>query len=73
MDEFENPTTQIVDAVAEAEGVESVTLEPPLAEVVDPDAVETLIEDSTAPDLDIHFAYRGHDVVVDENGHVQVE
>ncbi|MBX0297375.1 HalOD1 output domain-containing protein [Haloarcula nitratireducens] len=36
--------TQIVDAVAEAENAEAIELEPPLAEVIDPDALETLIE-----------------------------
>ncbi len=73
MNELEDPISKIVDAVAEAEGVEPVTLEPPLAGVVDPDAVETLIEDPTASDLEIQFAYRGHDVVVDESGRVQVD
>ena len=73
MNKLENPIPQIVDAVAEAEGVEPVTLDPPLAEVVDPDAVERLVENSTASDLEVRFAYRGHDVVVDESGRVQVD
>jgi hypothetical protein len=73
MNKLENPVPQIVDAVAEAEGVEPVTLDPPLAEVVDPDALETLVEDSTASDLEVRFAYRGHDIVVDNSGRVQVD
>ena len=73
MNELVNPITRIVDAVAESEHAESVTLEPPLAEVVDADALETLIEDTTASDLEVHFTYRGHDVVVDESGRVQVD
>jgi hypothetical protein len=73
MNKLENPIPQIVDAVAEAEGVEPVTLDPPLAEVVDPDAVERLVEGSTASDLEVRFAYRGHDVVVDDSGRVQVD
>ncbi|MFC6942679.1 HalOD1 output domain-containing protein [Salinirubellus sp. GCM10025818] len=73
MNKLENPIPQIVDAVAEAEGVEPVTLDPPLAEVVDPDAVERLVGNSTASDLEVRFAYRGHDVVVDESGRVQVD
>ncbi|MCF2166260.1 hypothetical protein PNP85_01100 [Halobacterium salinarum] len=47
MNNIENPISQIVDAVAEAEGIKPTTLDPPLAEVVDPDAVERLVEDST--------------------------
>ncbi|OTF01759.1 HalOD1 output domain-containing protein [Halorubrum sp. SD683] len=73
MSELENPIPQIVDAVAETEGVDPVTLDPPLAEAVDPDALETLIGESTASNPEIQFAYRGHDVVVDASGHVQVE
>jgi hypothetical protein len=73
VNKLENPVPQIVDAVAEAEGVEPVTLDPPLAEVVDPDALETLVEDSTASDLEVRFAYRGHDIVVDNSGRVQVD
>jgi CBS domain-containing protein len=73
MNKLENPIPQIVDAVAEAEGVEPVTLDPPLAEVVDPDAVKRLVGNSTASDLEVRFAYRGHDVVVDESGRVQVD
>ena len=73
MTDLDTPTRQIVDAVADAEGVAPVTLDPPLAAVVDPDAVETLIQDSTTPDLEIRFAYRGHDVVVDDSGRVQVD
>ena len=73
MNNLENPIPQIVDVVAEAEGVEPVTLDPPLAEVVDPDALETLVEDSTASDLEVRFAYRGHDIVVDNSGRVQVD
>ncbi|MXR40455.1 hypothetical protein GRX01_03700 [Halobaculum sp. WSA2] len=73
MNKLENPIPQIVEAVAKAEDVEPVTLEPPLAEVVDPDAVETLVEDSTASDLKIRFEYRGHDILVDDSGRVQVD
>ncbi|WP_459191034.1 HalOD1 output domain-containing protein [Halosimplex sp. J119] len=73
MNNLENPIPRIVDAVAEAEGVETATLDPPLAEVVDPDAVERLVEDSTTSDLEVRFAYRGHDTDVDDSGRVQVD
>jgi len=73
MNALEKPIPKIVDAVAEAESVEPVTLDPPLAEVVDPDAIETLVEDSTSAELEVRFAYRGHDVLVDDSGRVQVD
>ncbi len=73
MNRLQDPISQIIDAVAEAEGVEPVALDPPLAEFVDPDALETLIEDSATSTLEIQFAYRGHDIVVDDSGRVQVD
>lgn len=56
----------------EAEDTEPATLKPPLADVVDPDALETIIEQTTASNPEVQFTYRGHDVVVDEIGRVQV-
>jgi len=65
------PIPQVVEAIAEAESAEPCTLDPPLAAVVDLDALETLIEETTASDLEVHFTYRGHSVV-DRDGRVQV-
>jgi hypothetical protein len=73
MNELEDLIPRVVDAVAEAGCIEPVTLESPLAEVIDPDALETLIEDSATSNLEVQFAYRGHDIVVDASGHVQVD
>ncbi|MUW13680.1 hypothetical protein GJ633_02665 [Halorubrum sp. CBA1125] len=73
MNERKDPITRIVDAVANTEDVESIELEPPIAEVVDPNALETLIEDSTASELEVQFAYRVNDIVVDDSGRVQVD
>ena len=73
MDELEDPIPRVVDAVAEAACIEPVTRDQPLAEVVDPDAGERLVEGSTASDLDVRVTYRGHDVVVDDSGRVQVD
>lgn len=66
-------TPRIVDAVAEAESAEQRRLEPPLAKAVDPDALETLIEGSTGADLEVRFAYHGHEIIVDEDGGVRVD
>lgn len=72
MDEHENPTARIVDAVAEAEDASPLALEPPLTEVVDADALETLVGEAVS-DTEVRFTYRGHDVAVDENGRVQAD
>ncbi|NHN42871.1 hypothetical protein G9C85_14720 [Halorubellus sp. JP-L1] len=73
MSELENPVPRIVDAVAEAEDVDALALEPPLADVVDPDALESLLEETSTSTLEIQFRYQGHDVLVDANGLVQVD
>ncbi|WP_394296302.1 HalOD1 output domain-containing protein [Natrinema versiforme] len=43
-----------------------------MAAAVDPAALETLIDAPTASNLEVRFTYRGHDVVVDAEGRVQV-
>ena len=73
MNTLDELTPRIVDAVAEAESVERQLLDPPLAEVVDPGSLETLIEESTASTLEVRFTYRGHEVIVDGDGRVRVE
>lgn len=56
--------------------VEASTL-PPLHEVVDPDALDALVESTgpavTAGDVAVSFRYAGHDVVVDGEGDVHVD
>lgn len=62
----------IVNAVATTTGTASTDL-PPLAEVIDPDAVETLFESvagPTAADGQLTFRYAGCTVVVESDGGV---
>ncbi|WP_336325409.1 HalOD1 output domain-containing protein [Halovenus sp. HT40] len=73
MNTLDTLTSRIVDAVAEADGVEKRLLDPPLAEVVDLDALEELIGGSTTSTLEIRFTYRGHEIIVDEDGHVRID
>lgn len=59
----------IVETVAAAEGVDATDLEPPLYEVIDPDAITALF---SPPNAEGHltFLYRGHEVAVDADGQV---
>lgn len=66
-----NPSTRIVTQIAAAEGVEPIDLEPPLHGVVDPGALDRLIESGRA-DVSIAFTYRGYRVRVDGTGDVDV-
>ena len=61
---------EIVESIAEAEGVDAVDL-PPLGETLDTDALETLV--SSERDVTITFEYAGYWVGVDSRGTVTIE
>lgn len=67
--EPESLTAEVLAAVADREGVDPVDLEPPLHDVVDPDALEALFTDSVdgaaRENVSAEFTYRGHRVLVD--------
>lgn len=73
----ETVTEAIVDAIADAEDVSPLDLEPPLASVIDPDALEGLVESmSRCPGDDpgrIQFVYSGYTVTVSGGGDVTVQ
>ncbi|WP_254768611.1 HalOD1 output domain-containing protein [Salinilacihabitans rarus] len=62
----------IVEAIADAEGVDPAALDPPLGAVVDPIAIDRLFGDSTVVER-LTFSYRGYRVTVDADGEVRVE
>lgn len=66
------PSQAVVTAVAEAAD-ESVLTMPPLAEVIDPDALNGLLgrERDAESGIRVSFPYRGYEVVVTP-GHVQL-
>lgn len=72
-DRNRTPSEAVVEAVADAEGVEPTDLRP-LYEVVDPDALDSLFRERLGrgePALGlITFQYQGYRVQVDEDGRV---
>ncbi|WP_435179955.1 HalOD1 output domain-containing protein [Halorussus sp. AFM4] len=65
----------VVEAVAEAEGVEPEELDP-LYEVIDPDALEELFAPTATTgrmEGRVVFTYAGHEVTVCGDGYVSVE
>lgn len=64
-------SVHVLDAVADAEGKDPLDLEPVLADVVDPDALELLVNDGRFGGT-IEFTYRDYRVSVDGDGHVSV-
>lgn len=63
----------VVEAVAEAEGVDPVALRTPLYEAIDPDALDAVFESADeSPPLDgrVFFEYYGYTVAVASDGTV---
>ncbi|WP_226013421.1 HalOD1 output domain-containing protein [Halomicrobium salinisoli] len=67
------PTDRILEALADEAGVDPVELSPPLADVVDPDALDALLERAD-PDAEVavHFEYQEYEVVARADGGVDV-
>lgn len=61
---------KVIEAVAEARGVDPAALSPPLHSVIDLEALDAVFEDA---DGKVTFEYDGDAVTVDGNGTVSVE
>lgn len=72
MNETDSVAIDVVRAVAAVEGVDPATLRPPLADVVDPTALDRLYEADDAPPT-VELEYKGHDVTVVAPGRVRVD
>lgn len=68
----ESLTMMIVEEVAEREGVGPLELSPPLHDVIDTEAVETIVTDqatdSLRDDVQLEFTYLGYEITVDGDG-----
>ncbi|SHH14397.1 HalOD1 output domain-containing protein [Halobaculum gomorrense] len=63
------PSALVVDRVAAAEGTEPVDLRARLYDVVDPEALDRIVERG-APELTVEFRFNGYRVTVDGDGTV---
>ncbi len=66
-----NVIVDIARAVAEREDRE-VTELPPLYDVIDPDVLRAFVESGTDTGATLRFTYCGYDVVVRDDGRVEV-
>lgn len=66
------PSKAVVEVVAKEEDVAPENLEPPLYEVVDPDALDSLFDDDRDPIGTVSFVYKGHQIVVDSTDSVSL-
>ena len=76
MDAAESVTMRIVEEVAEREGLEPLDLTPPLHDVIDTDALESLLSDPVSGErregVQITFSYRGYAITVAADGEIEV-
>ena len=62
---------RVVEAVADAAGVDPFELTRPLGDVIDVDALARLVSQSQQP-IRITFCYEGYDVTVRSDGQISV-
>lgn len=67
--------TDVVRAVAEREGIAPSDLSPQLYDVIEPDALQSLLSTETTATDDpviVRFHYAGYDVVVGSDGTLEI-
>ncbi|QLH76502.1 hypothetical protein HZS55_03910 [Halosimplex rubrum] len=67
----EQISIDVIETIADVTGTDPLTMEPPLYEVVDTDALDALYESGAT--ATVEFEYDGHSVVVDGDGTVTVD
>lgn len=71
-----SPSEKVLDTIAKRDGVSPVDVEPPLYDVIDPEALDALFRDSedgtTDPERRIVFRYSGYHVSVSGSGDVRI-
>lgn len=71
LNDSSDTAVDVVSAVARATNTDPLSLEPRLCDVVDPDALERVVESEAVSA--VTFDYDGHTVVVDGDGTVTVD
>ena len=64
---------RVVYAVAEREGVEPESLDPPLYSALDPEALDRLWESDHDTSLSLSFRYLGYQIEIEADGTIAVE
>lgn len=76
-DAVESPIVEIVEQIAAREAVDPTELTPPLASVIDPDALDRLFHSSSADTASnvgrVTFEYYGYEVTVHSDESVAID
>lgn len=75
-DADESLTSKVVEEVADRGRVDPLELNPPLAAVVDPDALDDLMADSVSgeqcEEIKVEFHYYGYNLTVSGDGEIDI-
>lgn len=66
------PSMAIIEEVAAIDGTDPTEL-PPLYEVIDPEALDALVESASESEFEVEFPYSGHEVTVTGDGEIHIE
>lgn len=62
---------QIIEALAAVENRDALSMNPPLYEAVDPDAIDSLLD--TDDTVEVQFEYNGHTVTANSDGSISID
>lgn len=71
LDSKDSLVVEVVSLVSEAKGIEPLEL-PPLAETIDPEAIERILESDVNESATVRFEYAGCEIGVTANGEIFV-
>ncbi len=76
VDDIGNVTEDVVEIIADIEGIDPTELTPPLYSVIDPDALNSLFQSSASDDLSpsvcVSFQYCGYEVHIESDGELTI-
>ena len=73
VDRTRKPSQRVIEAVADAEGIDPVDLDPVLNDAIDPGALDVLFSGENGGFRRAQFRYHGYDITVDRKGEVTLE
>lgn len=69
----ESLTMMLVSEVSNQEGVDPVSLTPPIHSTVDMDALEKLLLGDTPEPIGVEFEYSGHQIAIEKAEELRIE
>ena len=72
---MENISTRVIREIAGREGIDPIDVTPPLYEVIDPEALDSLFHPGASSNTSngtIRFSYSGYRVTVQSTGHISI-